>query len=216
MEAEFYLKNKKDQVYISKSSKQVITDSQNQYALVLKNDENSLNNNTNINENIDTSKFNFSEVKNNLERKFGDKGCFPDSNNKKRFKEKNLVIKVKKNMNEEELEQLAASQNYNKEKDCNFEIKGKKYMNEEELEHLLASQKNNKDIDNYFNDHSNINKVKPEKGKEDNFDNNYRCNFKEDNVKKVNDVETKKIINDINNYEDNEDCDDNFYIEPLL
>ena len=214
MEAEFYLKNKKDQVYISKSSKQVITDSQNQYALVLKNDDNSLNNNINFNENIDTSKFNFSDVKNNLERKFGVKGCFPDSNNKKRFKEKNLVIKVKKNMNEEELEQLAASQNYIKEKDSNIGIKEKKYMNEEELEHLLASKKYNKDIDNYFNDHNNC-KVKSDKNKDDNLENNYRCNFKEDNVKKVNDDE-KKIINDINNYEANEDGDDNFYIEPLL
>jgi hypothetical protein len=130
------------------------------------------------------------EARSLLESKFGSK--FASS--KSRIKEKNLVIKVKKNMQEDELEKDQKAEN----KETNSEIK-------------------------MLNGHGNCNETTM-RPKEPNSksqpeteidDKEYRCNIKEE-AKESQKPKSARIIDDIGNYEEEANNNENDFIEPLF
>lgn len=138
----------------------------------------------------------FSEARSMLESKFG--GKF--SSNKYRIKEKNLVIKVKKNMNEEELEK----DNKTETSKDNMDLK------------ITA----NSDTNNGYNQEGMTimkpKEIKPKnKGEGGDDHNEYRCNIKEDTQDSLK-KKRERIIDDIENYEEESNNNDNGFMEPLF
>lgn len=138
------------------------------------------------------------EARSLLESKFGCKF----TSTKSRLKEKNLVIKVKKNMQEDELENYQKAEN-NKE---NSEIKNlnddnKNNINNNEANIIKPNYSNNKNNKMFESELD---------------DKEYRCNIKEESKESQKPKSTKRIIDDMENYEEEANNYENGFIEPLF
>lgn len=123
----------------------------------------------------------FLAVRNELEAKYGLKF----QTNHSRVKEKNLVIKVKKNFTEEELEKNNKENSDNKNSDENLIV-----MKPSQL--LIKNQKES-EIE----------------------DKDYRCNLKQ-GTQSYNKSKDKRLIDDLENYEEELNSNENAFMEPLI
>ncbi len=111
--------------------------------------------------------------------------------NRFRIKEKNLVIKVKKNMQEEELHKDDTEAQNNKE------------------DSVIKTTYNNETT---MKPNNSNNKSKPESEVDDK---EYRCNIKEE-VKESQKPKNARIVDDMANYEEEANNNEDAFIEPLF
>jgi len=196
-EIKFYFKNKKENLNGNSSSNITIIDvnqsGESCTAIVLKPDSDGFSDK----KNIIKSTSDFWETRSLLENKFGAKFNL----NKNRIKEKNLVIKVKKNLNEEENEKDKKTNENIKE---NSEVKiesnsqtiyneiGKAIMKPNDSIHRNKDQGVN-EINDYIN----------------------KCNIKEETKESLK-VKTERLIDDYENYEEESNNNENGFMEPLF
>ena len=132
------------------------------------------------------------EARSQLESKFGTKFTL----NKTRIKEKNLVIKVKKNMTEEEL---------------------KKEQNGDDNEGVseIKVTNNNSSYDTIMKTNVLNRNIKNELESEIE-DKEYRCNIKEEVKESQKPNKSQRIIDDVENYEEETISNENGFMEPLF
>jgi len=170
-EIKFYLKFKKDKICESDYKNEPVTCT----AIVLKPDSN------NFDDKILKPTTNFSEAKSLLESKFGGKFT-----NKSKGKEKCLVIKVKKQMIEEETEK----------------------------DKIKVNNADNKIADNP-DCIIKPNELKSKKSETELDEKEMKCNYTE-NQKESKNIKIEKFIDDINNYDYELNSNENGFMEPLI